>query len=251
MHRVDDGVEYTIEHATGGRETIRVEKALISVGREPNAGSLDLGAAGVELGPQGQIVVEDTQTTVPHIWATGDVTLDIALVSIGEIEGRHAIERICGATTQPLSYDNLSTIMFLDPEVAAIGLNEQDAQKRRIPYRVAVYNYNLVNRAIAMRATDGFVKVLVTDDDEMRILGVRALGVHASTTLEAVSLMMQSGRSVRELAELLHPHPAVTEGLQDCVRMLMGTSIHKPVVFRNDLRLSRVTYADGGAPQRS
>ncbi len=251
MHRVDDGVEYTIEHATGGRETIRVEKALISVGREPNAGSLDLGAAGVELGPQGQIVVEDTQTTVPHIWATGDVTLDIALVSIGEIEGRHAIERICGATTQPLSYDNLSTIMFLDPEVAAIGLNEQDAQKRRIPYRVAVYNYSLVNRAIAMRATDGFVKVLVTDDDEMRILGVRALGVHASTTLEAVSLMMQSGRSVRELAELLHPHPAVTEGLQDCVRMLMGTSIHKPVVFRNDLRLSRVTYADDGAPQRS
>jgi dihydrolipoamide dehydrogenase len=246
MKRVPDGVQYTIEHATGGRETIFVEKALISVGREPNAGSLDLSAAGVTLGPQGQIVVDDTQSSVPHIWAAGDVTLDIALVSIGEIEGRHAVERICGAATKPLSYDNLSTIMFLDPEVAAIGINEQEAQKQRIPYRVAVYNYALVNRAIAMRATDGFVKLLVTDDDRMQILGMRALGVHASTTLEAVSLMIQAGRSVRELAELLHPHPAVTEGLQDCVRMLLGTSIHKPVVFRNELRLSRVSYADDG-----
>jgi dihydrolipoamide dehydrogenase len=88
---------------------------------------------------------------------------------------------------------------------------------------------------------------LVTDDDEMCILGMRALGVHASTTIEAVSLMMQYGRSARELAELLHPHPAVTEGLQDCVRMLMGTSIYKPSVFRSELRLSRVTYADDGA----
>jgi dihydrolipoamide dehydrogenase len=249
MERVGDEVEYTIEHATGGRETIRVEKALVSVGREPNASSCDLGAAGVQLGPQGQIVVNDTQTSVPHIWAAGDVTLDIALVSIGEIEGRHAVERICTGSAAPLSYDNLSTIMFLDPEVAAIGINEQDAQKKRIPYRVAVYGYRLVNRAIAMRATDGFVKLLVSDDDDMRILGMRALGVHASTTLEAVSLMMQAGRSVRELAELLHPHPAVTEGLQDCVRMLLGTSIHKPEVFRNDLRLSRVTYADDGKPQ--
>jgi dihydrolipoamide dehydrogenase len=76
---------------------------------------------------------------------------------------------------------------------------------------------------------------------------MRALGVHASTTLEAVSFMMHHGRSVTELAELLHPHPAVTEGLQDCVRMLLGRSIYKPSVFRNELRLSRVGYDDSGA----
>ncbi len=251
MQRVGEEVAYTIEHHTGGRETIRVEKALVSIGREPNTSGLDLAAAGVEVGPQGQINATDTRSTVPHIYAVGDVTLDIALVNIGEIEGRHAAQRICGEDVVPLSYDNLSTIMFLDPEVAAIGLNEQEAQKRRIPYRVAVYNYSLVNRAIAMRATDGFVKLLVADDDGMCILGMRALGVHASTTIEAVSLMMQYGRSARELAELLHPHPAVTEGLQDCVRMLMGTSIYKPSVFRSELRLSRVGYADdGGAVDR-
>ncbi len=251
MQQVDGEVEYTIEHATGGRETIRVEKALISIGREPNTEGLGLDAAGVELEERGHIVHEDTRTNVPHIYAVGDVTLDIALVNVGEIEGRHAAERICGAHERTLSYANLATIMFLDPEVAAIGYNEQQAQAERIPYRVGVYDYSLVNRAIAMRETDGFVKLLVSDDDDMRILGMRALGVHASTMLEAVSLMIQHHRSARELAELYHPHPAVTEGLQDCVRMLLGTSIYKPRVFQSQLRLSRIHYAPDGSVEPS
>jgi dihydrolipoamide dehydrogenase len=248
MRKVDGEVEYTIEHPTGGRETIRVEKALISVGRVPNTEMLNLSAAGVKLRDCGHIVVKDTETSVPHIHAVGDVTLDMALVSVGEIEGRHAAEQICGADVPPLSYDNLPTIMFLDPEVAAIGLNEQQAQRKRIPYRVAVYDYDLVNRPIAMRVTEGFIKLLVTPDDEMKILGMRALGVHASTMLEAVSFMMQHGRSAHELAEVLHPHPAVTEGLQECVRMLLGTSIYKPHVFRTELRLSRIDYAEQSEP---
>ncbi|MCA9705405.1 MAG: NAD(P)/FAD-dependent oxidoreductase [Myxococcales bacterium] len=247
MQAVGEEVEYTIEHHTGGRETIRVDKALVSVGRVPNTAGLGLERIGVELGEGDHIVAQDTRTSVPHVFAVGDVTLDVALVSVGEIEGRHAAELICGHTDQALAYDNLSTIMFLDPEVAAIGLNEQQAQERRIPYRVAVYDYSLVNRPIAMRATGGFVKLLTTDDDDLRILGMRALGVHASTMLEAISLMIQHSRSARDLAELLHPHPAVTEGLQDCVRMLMGTSIYKPCVFQSELRLSRITYDDGGA----
>lgn len=251
MKAVGDEVEYTIEHHTGGRETIRVEKALVSIGRVPNTGGLDLAAAGIEVGPRGHIDVKDTATAVPHIHAVGDVTLDIALVNIGEIEGRHAAEVIAGHTHEMLSYENISTIMFLDPEVASIGLNEQQAQEKKIPYRVARYNYSLVSRPIAMRATEGFVKLLVTDDDDMCILGMRALGVHASTTLEAVSFMIQHGRSAKELGDLLHPHPAVTEGLQDCVRMLTGTSIYKPCVFQSDLRLSRIGYAEDGAPKES
>ena len=242
MHAVGDEVEYTIEHPTGGRETIRVDNALISIGRVPNTQNLGLEDIGVKLSERGHIEVDDTRSSLPHIHAVGDVTLDVALVSVGEIEGRHAAEIITGHRTSPLVYDNLSTIMFLDPEVAAIGLNEQEAQKQRIPYRVAVYGYSLVNRPIAMRATEGFVKLLTTDDDELRILGMRALGVHSSTMLEAISLMIQHSRSAKDLAELLHPHPAVTEGLQDCVRMLMGTSIYKPSVFKSELRLSRIGY---------
>ncbi|MBX3125087.1 MAG: NAD(P)/FAD-dependent oxidoreductase [Polyangiaceae bacterium] len=243
MRRQGDGVEYVIEYPTGGRETLTVECALISIGRVPNLESLGLEQAGVVLDERQHIADTDTRTSAPHIYAVGDVTLDVALVNVGEIEGRHVAEKIAGVARGSLSYENLSTIMFLDPEVAAIGHNEQSAQRERIAYRVAVYAYDLVNRAIAMRATDGFIKLLVTDDDEMRILGMRALGAHASTTLEAVSLMMNLGRSVRDLAELLHPHPAMTEALQDCARMLVGTSICKPHVFTSELRLARVGYS--------
>ena len=248
MKRQGDQVAYTIEHHTGGRETITVDRALISIGRIPNTERLDLENAGVKTTERGYIIDADARTNVPHIFACGDVTDHMALVNVGEVEGRRAAELICGAESAPLSYDNLSTIMFLDPEVAAIGLNEQQAQAARIPYRVAVYDYALVNRAIAMRAPEGFVKLLVTDDEEMRILGMRALGAHASTSLEAVALMIQQGISARVLAELFHPHPAITEALQDCVRMLMGSSIYKPEVFQTALRLSRVSYdADGAA----
>ena len=149
-----------------------------------------------------------------------------------------------GLVSKPLIFDNISTIIFLDPEVAAVGLNEQSAQAQRIPYRVSVYGYALVNRAVAMRTTNGFVKLLVSDDEEMHVLGMRVLGVHASTTIEAISLMMYKACSVRDLVELLHSHPAVTEGVQECARMLLGTSIYKPQVFQSDLRLSRVTYDD-------
>lgn len=251
MERAGDQVQYTIEHATGGRETITVDRALISIGRIPNTDRLGLDKAGVELSERGYIVDNDTRTSAPHIFAAGDVTYDVALVNVGEIEGRRAAERISGQESRPLSYANLSTIMFLDPEVAAIGLNEQQAQKGRIPYRVASYDYSLLNRAIAMRAPEGFVKLLVSDDEDMQILGMRVLGAHASTSLEVVALMMQEKVSASALAELLHPHPAITEGLQDCVRMLMGTSIYKPQVFQTALRLSRVSYDSDGAVEKS
>ena len=244
MRLVDDEVEYTIKHDSGGVEAIRVSRALISIGRIPNTDELGLDKIGVKLNDRGHIIHDDTQTSVPNIFAAGDVTYDISLANVGEIEGRYAVEKMFSESVPKLSYENMSTIIFADPEIASIGLNELQAQAQRIPYRVAVYGFPLVNRAIAMRSTDGFLKLLVTDDDEMQILGMRCLGAHASTTIEVVSLMIQQHRSAKDLAELIHPHPAITEGLQECVRMLMGTSIYKPQVFKSDLRLSRITYED-------
>ena len=244
MKPAGEGVEYTIQHDTGGVETIRVDCALVSVGRVPNTDTLGLEKAGVEVNERGYVVHEDTLTSVPHIFAAGDVTYDVSLANVGEIEGRFAVERMFGDPPRPLCYENMSTIIFADPEIAAIGLNELQAQAQRIPYRVAVYSFSLVNRAIAMRSTEGFVKLLVTDDEEMKILGMRCLGVHASTTLESISLLIKHARSARDLAEVMHPHPAITEGLQECVRLLMGTSIYKPSLFPNELRLSRIGYVD-------
>jgi dihydrolipoamide dehydrogenase len=184
----------------------------------------------------GNIIVKDTRTSVPHIHVVGDATGSNMLVNLGELEGRHAVELMCDAVQRPLSYDNVSTIMFLDPEVAGVGLNEQECIKRGIAHRTARLDYACLARAIAMRKTRGFFKLLVTDDDEMKVLGMRAVGEHASSAIQAVALMMRTGIGIRELADLIHPHPSITEGVQECARMLLGTSLFKSPVFGDKMR---------------
>jgi dihydrolipoamide dehydrogenase len=160
--------------------------------------------------------------------------------------------------------------MFLQPEVAGVGLNEQDCRRLRIPYRVAVYACwyssnatshsalthfalslartlatllaldELIGRALAMRGDcrRGFFKLLVTTDPSMKILGMRALGEHSSSAIQAVSLMIKEGISARKLADLVHPHPSIVEGVQECVRLLLGNSILKPENFPGLLRVA-------------
>jgi dihydrolipoamide dehydrogenase len=240
MSVVNGKVEYVLNYKDGRREIHTVEKALISVGRIANTEHLGLDAAGVVLNDRGFVDDNDTQTNVPHIYAVGDLTADISLVNVGELEGRYAVERMFGDPKHELVYENISTIMFLNPEVASVGLNETQARRQKIPYRVAVMNYRYVNRAIAKSKTDGFFKLLVSDDELMHILGLRVMGDHASSTIEAVALMISMDIGIEHLAELIFPHPSIPEGIQECARMLLGKSIVKPEVFNLDVRCYRV-----------
>ena len=240
MSIVDGKVEYVLNYKDGRRETHTVEKALISVGRVSNCENLGLEAAGVVLNDRGCIDDEHTRSNVPNIYAVGDFTADISLVNVGELEGRHAVERMFGKPKRELVYENISTIMFLNPEVASVGLNENQARRKKVPYRIAIMHYRYVSRAIAMHKLDGFFKILVSDDDEMKILGMRVMGPHASSTIMAVALMISMDIGIEHLAELIFPHPSIPEGIQECARMLMGNSIVKPEVFNLDVRCYRV-----------
>lgn len=229
-------VEYEIKYQDGMSEIIQVEKALLSVGRVPNIESLQIENAGVQMSKRGRhIGDEDTRTNVPNIYAVGDVSGRIALVNMGEIEARHAVEKAFGNQTDKLSYDNVCTIMFLKPEVAAVGLNEQQCVEDNIPVKIVKLDYSVIARAIAMRKTQGFFKIIVTNDDEMRILGMRAVGEHASSTIQGVGLLIKMNASIEVLSELVHPHPSIVEGIQECVRMLLNKSIFKSSVFKDKL----------------
>ena len=116
----------------------------MSVGRQPNIENLGLENAGVILSKRGvHIGDDDTRTNIPHIYAVGDVSGRIALVNVGEIEGRHAVEKAFGAKPEALNYDNICTIMFLSPEVASVGLNEQQCVEKNIPVKVVKIDYFL------------------------------------------------------------------------------------------------------------
>lgn len=241
MEIIDGKVEYTLEYTDGREEIHTVEKALISIGRVSNVENLGLEEVGMKLDDRGFAIDDDTQTSLPNIYAVGDFTADIALVNIAEMEGRYAVERMYNRIDAPMSYDNISTIMFLNPEVAGVGKNETQCRKEGIPYKMALMDYRFVNRAIAKRRCQGFFKLLVTDDDEMRILGMRTVGDQASSTIESVALLIAMKKGVRELANIIYPHPAITEGLQECARMLLGKSIVKPQVFNRHLKCYRFT----------
>lgn len=236
MEKIGDEVEYELKYPDGSTEIIQVEKALLSIGRIPNIEKLKIENAGVNMSKRGvHIGDDDTRTNIPNIYAVGDVSGRIALVNMGEIEARHAVEKAFANKQERLSYDNVCTIMFLRPEVAAVGVNESQCIKKNIPVKVVKIDYSVIARAIAMRKTQGFFKIIVTNDDEMSILGMRAVGEHASSAIQAVGLLIKMNAPVEVLSELVHPHPSIVEGIQECVRMLLNKSIFKSSVFKDKL----------------
>lgn len=228
------GVQYMIQNNQTKEHSVHnVERALISIGRLPNYKGLGLENTKCRV-TDNRMKVDEYQRCVPHmnIYAVGDATMDIALVNMGETEGRNAIDHIYSSRKETVPViDNLSTIMFLDEEVAAVGMNEQDCRKQQVSYMMARYGYEFVSRAVAMGDIKGFIKIIVTNDREKRVLGVRAVGAHASSVVELASLAIHNHQSAYELAELMTAYPAITQGFQECLRMLLGRSVLKPNVF--------------------
>ena len=241
MKVINKAVQYSLKYNDGREEVFEVEKALISVGRIPNYENLIDTSVGVDLDNRG-IIDKLTQTSVSNIYAVGDITADISLVNVGELEGRYAIERIFGKPDRPLTYENISTIMFLAPEVSGVGMNELQAQQKGLNYRVASLDYSCIPRAVAMRNTEGFIKIIISDDDS-KILGMRVVGQHSSSAIQAIALLISEGKGIDQLAELIHPHPSIIEGIQECCRMLLKKSILKPEVLKHSMSCRR--YANG------
>lgn len=234
LRAVDDHVEYVIE-SPRGRETIVVERALISIGRVPNTGALGLEEVGVTLGKGGCVEATHTVTAAPHIHAVGDTTADVALVNVGELEGRQAAEIACGLEAREIHYEALSAIMFLAPEVASVGLNETQARQKGVRYRAAVLSGRLINRCVAMRSTDGFVKLLASPEPPYKVLGLRVVGPEASSCIQGIAFLIDHGATLEDIDRCVHPHPAITEGVQECARLLLGRSVRKTSVFEESL----------------
>jgi dihydrolipoamide dehydrogenase len=155
------------------------------------------------------------------------------------MESRYAVKHMFGIKRWPLTYHNLSTVMFFYPAVAAVGLSEKECQERGIAYRVASYDNALVPRAIAMRATRGFIKILVSDDEALKLLGMRAGGPQVSNTIMSIALLMDQDKGIRDVLKSMYPHPTMSEGFQECLRLLLGKSIYKPQAFPNWLSVRR------------
>jgi dihydrolipoamide dehydrogenase len=235
-------LEVVLDYADGHSSVIEVDVALISIGRVPNTENLGLVNIGLQLDSEGHINTDhdcrikgcpdDT-----NIYAVGDIAGHGQLVNIAELQARYAASKICGQAVYPIDYSNMSTLMFFRPEVAAVGINETQAKAKGIAYRAAYYSNELVGRALAMRNTTGFVKILLSNDGSEKILGMRAAGPQASALIVSVAHLINQGNSLKEVMRVVHPHPSITEGIQECLRVFNNESIYKPLAFPNFIKV--------------
>ncbi len=231
IEKYDTHIDVILEYKDGHTEVIAVDTILISIGRVPTLKKLGLEEIGIEITQRGLVKVDDNCMVCDNIFAAGDISGNAALVNVAEMEGRFAAKAIESKTPHSLRYRNMSTIMFFNPEISLIGRSEKDCQAEKRAYKVIFYRHELISRAIAMRETEGFFKIIVSDEDNPKILGMRAAGPQAAASVMYVATLMDQRMHLEDIMKTVHPHPSFTEGIQECLRILHGKSIFKPEAF--------------------
>ena len=239
VKELPDRLQVGLAFKDGREQTYEVEALLLSVGRTPLSTDLGLELAGIETDERGIIQTDQFCCAGGTVYAAGDVSNYPNLVSIAELEGRQAVRHMFGLNPLPFNYNTMATVMFFSPPVAAVGLNEQQCQKKKLPYQVGSYSFALLNRAIAMRAPHGFVKIIASDDEQKRILGMRAAGPQVSAMIMAVAVLIDQAKAFTDLAGSIYPHPTMAEAIQECLRLLRGDPTFKPDAFPEYLKVKK------------
>ncbi|MEK7221541.1 MAG: dihydrolipoyl dehydrogenase [Nitrospirota bacterium] len=216
-----DGVSTTL--ADGN--TVASAKVLVSIGRRFNTGGLGLEEAGVQLGRRGEILVnERMETNVPGVYAIGDVTGKAMLAHVASAQGKVAVRNILGRPAT-MSYDVIPAGIFTFPEVGRVGLTEQEARQRGMEIKIGKFRPIGLGKAHASGETAGLMKI-VTEAKTGRIVGVHLVGSHAADLIHEAAVAMQMGATAATLAETIHAHPTMPEGLMEAAEDVEGMAIH-------------------------
>lgn len=222
-----DALDVVLESVAGGeRETLTVDRILVSVGRAPRSQGLGLEAAGVTPDERGFIPVgADRRTAVDHIYAVGDVAGPPLLAHKAMKEGLVAAHNAAN-DTQACDY-HIADVIYTEPEWASVGLSEQAARDTGHEVRVGRFPLTASGRAMTVQATGGLVKV-VGDADSDRLLGVHIVGPGAGELIAEAVLAMEMATTVTDLRWTVHPHPTLSESIMEAAEKCYGESIHSP-----------------------
>lgn len=224
--KVAGGKVSAVLESENGRESMTFDKLLVAVGRRPNTAGLGLKKAGVATDPAtGQILVDENyRTNVPGIYAIGDLTPGPMLAHKASAEGIAAVESIAGHHGE-VNYDAIPAIVYTWPEVASVGLTEEQVREKEIPYCVGSYPFSGAGRARCMGEKDGFVKIISHGKTD-RILGVHIIGPRAADMIAECVLAVEFGASSEDIARTVHGHPTFSEALQEAAMAVRKCSIY-------------------------
>jgi dihydrolipoamide dehydrogenase len=223
------GESTTTLHIDGG-DDLEVERVIVSVGRRPLSENLELDGTGVEVDDRGFVKVDgNCRTTLDGVWAVGDLIATPQLAHIAFIEGINAIKDILGEGPAPVQYDKVPWCIYCHPEVSFVGHSEESAREAGYDVVVSKHQYRGNGRALILGETDGLVKVIAekqADGSAGQILGVHMVGPWVTEQLGQAYLTVNWEATVDEVAELIQPHPTLSELYGETVLSLTGRSLH-------------------------
>jgi len=225
VERQGAGATITLEPAAGGAaETIEADAVLVSIGRRPNTEGLGLDKAGLTVNKRGQIETNhDFSTSVRGVWAIGDVIPGPMLAHKAEDEGIAVAENIAGLTGI-VNHDVIPSVVYTHPEIAGVGLTEEDARARG-EVKVGKFPMLANSRAKAILDTDGFVKI-IADAETDRVLGVWIISTPAGTLIGQAAQAMEFGASSEDMAYTCNAHPTHNEAIKEAAMAVLGKPIH-------------------------
>ena len=217
--------KYVVLLESESRETkVDTDKILVAVGRRPNVEDLGLDSAGVATAKTGIDVDEHMRTSAPNIYAAGDVTGSILLAHVGSKEGIVAVENALGCECV-MNYATVPSCVFAHPEVASVGLSEEQAQQHSQNLKVGRFPFRASGKALAQGETEGFVKV-IADGEYGQILGVHIVGPHASDLIQEGALALTLEATLDELDATVHPHPTLSEAVAEAALAAQDRALH-------------------------
>jgi len=220
----DNGVTVKYE-AKGEEKSLDVDYVLVTVGRRPNTDELGLEQAGVKVSERGLIEVnEQGKSNIESIYAVGDVVPGPALAHKASYEAKIAAEAISGKKVA-VDYRALPAVAFTDPEIASVGYTESEAKEKGLDVKVTKFPLGGNGRALSLNATEGFVRLITTKEDNV-IVGGQVAGISASDVIAEIGLAVESGMNAEDIALTIHGHPSLSEVVMDAAEAALGMPIH-------------------------
>ena len=223
--RTEGGVRVTARKASGETASWEAEKLLVSVGRAPVSAGLGFEEAGIAM-ERGYVQVDGfMRTSVPSIYAIGDLVPTPAYAHTASSEGVLVAELLAGHAVQPIRYDHVPNCTYCDPEVASVGLSEAAARERGYDVRTGKFPLPVLGKVMIVGERFGLAK-LVADAKFHELLGVHIVGPRATDLIAEACIALTNEATVDEFVATMHAHPTVSEGIKEAAEGVFGNAIH-------------------------
>jgi dihydrolipoamide dehydrogenase len=227
VDKVEKGADNLMTVTLSSGQVLKVEQVLVSIGRSMNSEDLGLEVLGINKGKRGEITVnEKMETSVPCIFAIGDVTGNIMLAHVASHQGLVAVENALGGNAA-MDYHCVPAGIFTMPEIGSVGLREWEARERGIKYRVGRFQFRGLGKAHAMGEIVGMAKIIAEESTD-KVLGVHICGSHATDLIHEGALAIKMGATAKQLGGMIHAHPTLSEAILEAAEDVHKLAIHVP-----------------------